>query len=149
MKNRTDFVNIGWKEQLAQQLRTYRDGLQTLLWGVLGLVVGLGNMMLEVSPFGAALCAAVPLQHLLPAAIGSAAGSLLLSSLSQLGGAHAFTVKYAAAIILIAAARKTLEKNNLLGGWVGAALDQCAAACLCRDAAALSGGIACSTVYHV
>ena len=69
MKNRTDFVNIGWKEQLAQQLRTYRDGLQALLWGVLGLVVGLGNMMLEVSPFGAALCAAVPLQHLLPAAI--------------------------------------------------------------------------------
>ena len=118
MKNRTDFVNIGWKEQLAQQLRTYRDGLQTLLWGVLGLVVGLGNMMLEVSPFGAALCAAVPLQHLLPAAIGSAAGSLLLSSLSQLGGAHVFTIKYAAAIILIAAARKTLEKNNLLGGWV-------------------------------
>ena len=118
MKNRTDFVNIGWKEQLTQQLRTYRDGLQTLLWGVLGLVVGLGNMMLEVSPFGAALCAAVPLQHLLPAAIGSAAGSLLLSSLSQLGGAHVFTIKYAAAIILIAAARKTLEKNNLLGGWV-------------------------------
>ena len=118
MKNRTDLVNIGWKEQLFQQLRTYREGLQAVLWGVLGLVVGLGNMMLEVSPFGAALCAAVPQQHLIPAAIGSAAGSLVLSSLSQLGGAHTFTIKYAAAIILIAAVRKTFEKSKGLGGWL-------------------------------
>ena len=102
MKNRTDFVSVGVKEQLVQAVRNQWEAARAVLWALLGLVVGLGNMMLEISPFGAALCAAVPLKNLVPAALGSAVGSLLLSGLV---GGH-FTIKYAAAILLIAVVRR-------------------------------------------
>ena len=102
MKNRTDFVSVGVKEQLVQAVRNQWEAARAVLWALLGLVVGLGNMMLEISPFGAALCAAVPLKNLVPAALGSAVGSLLLSGL--VGGN--FTIKYAAAILLIAVVRR-------------------------------------------
>ena len=102
MKNRTDFVSVGVKEQLVQAVRNQWEAARAVLWALLGLVVGLGNMMLEISPFGAALCAAVPLKNLVPAALGSAVGSLLLSGL--VGGN--FTIKYAAAIFLIAVVRR-------------------------------------------
>ena len=102
MKNRTDFVSVGVKEQLVQAVRNQWEAARAVLWALLGLVVGLGNMMLEISPFGAALCAAVPLKNLIPAALGSAVGSLLLSGL--VGGN--FTIKYAAAILLIAVVRR-------------------------------------------
>ena len=102
MKNRTDFVSVGVKEQLVQAVRNQWEAARAVLWALLGLVVGLGNMMMEISPFGAALCAAVPLKNLAPAALGSAVGSLLLSGL--VGGN--FTIKYAAAILLIAVVRR-------------------------------------------
>ena len=86
MKNRTDFVRVGWKEQLWQAVCNQMEAAKAVLWVLFGFVVGLGNMMMEISPFGAALCAAVPQSHLLPTAFGAAAGSLLLSNLSQLGG---------------------------------------------------------------
>ena len=66
MKNRTDFVSVGVKEQLVQAVRNQWEAARAVLWALLGLVVGLGNMMLEISPFGAALCAAVPLKNLAP-----------------------------------------------------------------------------------
>ncbi len=72
MKNRTDFVSVGVKEQLVQAVRNQWEAARAVLWALLGLVVGLGNMMLEISPFGAALCAAVPLKNLIPGAGRSA-----------------------------------------------------------------------------
>ena len=54
MKNRTDFVSVGVKEQLVQAVRNQWEAARAVLWALLGLVVGLGNMMLEISPFGAA-----------------------------------------------------------------------------------------------
>ena len=60
MKNRTDFVRMGLGEQLWQGMKNQLETVYTLLWALAGLVVGMGNMLLEISPFGAALCAAVP-----------------------------------------------------------------------------------------
>ena len=102
MKNRTDFVKVGVKEQLLQGLRNQIEVVRPVLWALLGFVVGLGNMMLEIAPFGAALCAAAPFGVLVPVAIGSGVGSLLLSSL--VGGS--FTIKYPAAVLLIALVRR-------------------------------------------
>ena len=94
MKSRTDFVSIGWMDQLRQAMYNQIKAMGALLWVLLGFTVGLGNMMMEISPFGAALCAAAPFRYLPAAALGSAAGSLLLSNLAELGGAHTLTIKY-------------------------------------------------------
>ena len=45
MKNRTDFVSLGVKEQLVQAVRNQWEAARAVLWALLGLVVGLGNMM--------------------------------------------------------------------------------------------------------
>ncbi|MFR8051754.1 MAG: SpoIIE family protein phosphatase [Negativibacillus massiliensis] len=116
MKNRTDFVRVGWKEQLWQAVCNQMEAAKAVLWVLFGFVVGLGNMMMEISPFGAALCAAVPQSHLLPTAFGAAAGSLLLSNLSQLGGTHTFTIKYAAAVVIITAVRRVFQPSKEEGG---------------------------------
>ena len=92
------------------------EAAKAVLWVLFGFVVGLGNMMMEISPFGAALCAAVPQSHLLPTAFGAAAGSLLLSNLSQLGGTHTFTIKYAAAVVIITAVRRVFQPSKEEGG---------------------------------
>ena len=92
MKSRTDFVSIGWMDQLRQAMYNQIKAMGALLWVLLGFTVGLGNMMMEISPFGAALCAAAPFRYLPAAALGSAAGSLLLSNLAELGGAHTLTI---------------------------------------------------------
>lgn len=119
MKNRTDFVSVGWKEQFLQMIRNQSETWQNLLWSFAGLVVGLGNMMMEISPFGAALCAAAPQNRLAPAVFGSAIGSLLLSNLSQLGGAHTFTVQYTAAVLLIAIVRTAMCKKTDVPNYLG------------------------------
>ena len=106
MKSRTDFVSIGWMDQLRQAMYNQIKAMGALLWVLLGFTVGMGNMMMEISPFGAALCAAAPFRYLPAAALGSAAGSLLLSNLAELGGAHTLTIKYTAAILLITLARR-------------------------------------------
>ena len=116
MKNRTDLVRVGWKEQLWQAVCNQMEAAKAVLWVLFGFVVGLGNMMMEISPFGAALCAAVPQSHLLPTAFGAAAGSLLLSNLSQLGGTHTFTIKYAAAVVIITAVRRVFQPSKEEGG---------------------------------
>lgn len=116
MKNRTDFVRVGWKEQVWQAVCNQMEAAKAVLWVLFGFVVGLGNMMMEISPFGAALCAAVPKSHLLPTAFGAAAGSLLLSNLSQLGGTHTFTIKYAAAVVIITAVRRVFQPSKEEGG---------------------------------
>lgn len=79
MKNRTDFVSVGVKEQLVQAVRNQWEAARAVLWALLGLVVGLGNMMLEISPFGAALCAAVPLKNLVPGGAGQRGGQICCS----------------------------------------------------------------------
>ena len=55
MKNRTDLVRVGWKEQLWQAVCNQMEAAKAVLWVLFGFVVGLGNMMMEISPFGAAL----------------------------------------------------------------------------------------------
>lgn len=112
MKSRTDFVSIGWMDQLRQAMYNQIKAMGVLLWVLLGFTVGLGNMMMEISPFGAALCAAAPFRYLPAAALGSAAGSLLLSNLAELGGAHTLTIKYTAAILLITLARRTAAHSE-------------------------------------
>lgn len=112
MKSRTDFVSIGWMDQLRQAMYNQIKAMGALLWVLLGFTVGLGNMMMEISPFGAALCAAAPFRYLSAAALGSAAGSLLLSNLAELGGAHTLTIKYTAAILLITLARRTAAHSE-------------------------------------
>lgn len=112
MKSRTDFVSIGWMDQLRQAMYNQIKAMGALLWVLLGFTVGLGNMMMEISPFGAALCAAAPFRYLPAAALGSAAGSLLLSNLAELGGAHTLTIKYTAAILLITLARRTAAHSE-------------------------------------
>ena len=71
MKSRTDFVSIGWMDQLRQAMYNQIKAMGALLWVLLGFTVGLGNMMMEISPFGAALCAAAPFRYLPAAALGS------------------------------------------------------------------------------
>ena len=112
MKSRTDFVSIGWMDQLRQAMYNQIKAMGALLWVLLGFTVGLGNMMMEISPFGTALCAAAPFRYLPAAALGSAAGSLLLSNLAELGGAHTLTIKYTAAILLITLARRTAAHSE-------------------------------------
>ena len=112
MKSRTDFVSIGWMDQLRQAMYNQIKAMGALLWVLLGFTVGLGNMMMEISPFGAALCAAAPFRYLPAPALGSAAGSLLLSNLAELGGAHTLTIKYTAAILLITLARRTAAHSE-------------------------------------
>ena len=112
MKSRTDFVSIGWMDQLRQAMYNQIKAMGALLWVLLGFTVGMGNMMMEISPFGAALCAAAPFRYLPAAALGSAAGSLLLSNLAELGGAHSLTIKYTAAILLITLARRTAAHSE-------------------------------------
>lgn len=112
MTNRTDFINVGVKEQLCQQAKNQIGIVRAVLWALLGFVVGLGNMMLEISPFGAALCAAAPQKYLLPAALGSASGSLLLADLTALGGVHTITFQYAAAVLLICIVRLSAKKHS-------------------------------------
>ena len=72
MKSRTDFVSIGWMDQLRQAMYNQIKAMGALLWVLLGFTVGMGNMMMEISPFGAALCAAAPFRYLPAAALGSA-----------------------------------------------------------------------------
>lgn len=105
MTNRTDFINIGLKDRMKQGAKNRIGTVQMVLWLLVGFVAGIGNMMLEISPFGAALCAAVPQSGLIPAALGSAVGSMLLSNMAVFHGVHTFTVKYAAAVLLITAIR--------------------------------------------
>lgn len=112
MKSRTDFVSIGWMDQLRQAMYNQIKAMGALLWVLLGFTVGLGNMMMEISPFGTALCAAAPFRYLPAAALGSAAGSLLLSNLAELGGAHTLTIKYTAAVLLITLARRTAAHSE-------------------------------------
>ena len=114
MKNRTDFVRMGLGEQLWQGMKNQLEAVYTLLWALAGLVVGMGNMLLEISPFGAALCAAVPDKRLVPTALGSAAGSLILANLTNLGAGNRFTVKYAAAVLIVTAVRLVLRGKEEL-----------------------------------
>ena len=109
MKNRTDFVSMGLGEQLWQGMKNQIEVVRALLWALAGLVVGMGNMMLEISPFGAALCAAVPDGKLVPAALGSVAGSLILANLTNLGAGNRFTIKYTAAVMIVTAVRLALR----------------------------------------
>jgi len=114
MKNRTDFVRMGLGEQLWQGMKNQLEAVYTLLWALAGLVVGMGNMLLEISPFGAALCAAVPDKRLVPTALGSATGSLILANLTNLGAGNRFTVKYAAAVLIVTAVRLVLRSKEEL-----------------------------------
>ena len=50
MKSRTDFVSIGWMDQLRQAMYNQIKAMGALLWVLLGFTVGLGNMMMEISP---------------------------------------------------------------------------------------------------
>lgn len=109
MKNRTDFVSMGLGEQLWQGMKNQIEVVRALLWALAGLVVGMGNMMLEISPFGTALCAAVPDNRLVPAALGSVAGSLILANLTNLGAGNRFTIKYTAAVMIVTAVRLALR----------------------------------------
>lgn len=86
MKNRTDFVRVGWKEQLWQAVCNQMEAAKAVLWVLFGFVVGLGNMMngdsrllvlLCVRQFRKAICFQL---HLV-----QQQGSLLLSNLSQIG----------------------------------------------------------------
>lgn len=78
-----------------------------LLWVFLGMMAGLGNMMLEISPFAPALCAAVPKEVLLPCTVGSMIGSFILTNLLKIKSSRYFSLRYFAAI-LIASALKEL-----------------------------------------
>ena len=52
MKNRTDFVSVGVKEQLVQAVRNQWEAARAVLWALLGLVVGLGNRAITPDAVG-------------------------------------------------------------------------------------------------
>ena len=89
MKSRTDFVSIGWMDQLRQAMYNQIKAMGALLWVLLGFTVGLGNMMMEISPFGAALWPVTPFVICLQRRFEYTCGlTSLLLNLAELGGAH-------------------------------------------------------------
>lgn len=112
MKNRTDFVGIGVKEEAKQTLKGYREVISTILWAVFGFIISMGNMMMEISPFGTAVCAACPKNRLAPVTLGVAAGSLLTGNLFVPG--HTITMKYVAAAVIVAVVRWALSSGTLV-----------------------------------
>ena len=107
MENRTDLVGLGLKQKTRQQVRNHGEVVLQILWGVFSYIIAAGNMLEGLSPFGAALVAACPDQLLLATAIGATGGSLFPAGV-------AMSMKYAAAVMIVAVARWSLFGGKLL-----------------------------------
>lgn len=111
MKNRTDFVGVGVRDQTRQAALTHSHLLEPALWGLGGLFFALGSLLQEISPFGTALCAVCPRRQVVPTALGAAAGSLLAGVLLPRGAS--FSMRYVAAVFIVAVLRWALDPTPL------------------------------------
>ena len=107
MEQRTDMVGMGLGNQSRQEMLNRSELLLQILWGGLSYVVAAGSMLEGLSPFGAALTAACPQKLLVACAIGATGGSLFPAGV-------ALSMKYAAAVMVIATARMLLFGGKLL-----------------------------------
>lgn len=119
MKNRTDFIGVGVKDETKQTMKTYQEGLRTILWSIVSFIVALGNMLMEISPFGVAICAACPRRKLFPVMLGVIAGNLMSASILPRGAA--MSMKYVAAVLIVGAVRWGLSSGTLLKEFLYAA----------------------------
>ena len=101
--------NTNGATAIKQEKRKITFPIKNILWVVLGFVAGLGNMMMEISPFAAALCAAVPMEYLFPTMLGGCAGSLLLSQIMTFQAGMLMTFRYVASVALAAVFRKMFD----------------------------------------
>ena len=107
MENRTELVGVGLSNQSRQQLLNRQELLLQLLWGGCSYIIAAGTMLEGLSLFGAALAAACPEKLLLACAIGAAGGSLFPAGV-------AMSVKYMAAVLMVAVARWAFFGGKLL-----------------------------------
>lgn len=107
MEQRTDMIGMGLGNQGRQEAMNRSELLLQLLWGGFSYLVAAGNMLEGLSPFGVALAAACPQKLLLACTIGAAGGSLFPAGI-------AFSMKYAAGVMIVAVARMLLFGGKLL-----------------------------------
>lgn len=112
MKNRTDFIGVGVKDETKQAMKNYSEAIITICWTIVSFIVSLGNMVMDISPFGVAICAACPKRRIFPVLIGVVAGNLLLGS--QILHSGVIGMKYVAAALIVGAVRWGFSSGTLL-----------------------------------